>query len=95
MSEPESMQYTKTYVEELRAELDRLKEFERRIKGWTDPVAFYPLFMREYADAKGPTATVESCTRAALTACIYRAFKLCEGAVSKEEAEKIKVFLPR
>ncbi len=92
MSEPGKE--TLSEIEAMRAELARLTEFEQRVKSWTLPQSFYALFMHEYAGAKSPTATVESCTRAALSACVYRAFKLAEGAVSKEEAEKIRSLLP-
>jgi ribosomal protein S14 len=78
-----------------REELDQLRAFKRRVDSWLAPQTFYALYLAEYEKAKSPTATNESCTRAGLTACLYRAFELCARAVPEAEAEKIRRLLPR
>lgn len=81
-------------ISKMRAELDRLREFERHVKEWMYPVSYYNLFMREYNDAKSPTSSQETCIRAGLQACIYRCIELCASSVTKEEREKIRKMLP-
>jgi len=82
-------------IAKMRAELDELRAFKRRVDEWMYPTSYYKLFMREFEAAKSPTSDFEVCARAGLTACIYRCVELCASTVGGEDRERIRKMLPR
>ena len=81
-------------IAKMRAELDELRAFKRRVDEWMYPTSYYKLFVREFEAAKSPTSSVETCTRAGLQACIYRCIELCANCVSGDERAKVRKMLP-
>lgn len=81
-------------IAKMRDELDRLREFKRKVDEWMFPTSYIKLFLREFDAAKTPTSDFEACARSGLTAVVYRCVELCASSVVKEEAEKIRKMLP-